>query len=167
VADRNVNSVRWHWLVNVLAASPAVGRERRSRLLARAGVDVGKALVEPGCFFFGADVHLGEWTWVNHRVYFDSRDRIDIGAFCSIAMEVMFCTSTHAMGGPEKRAGEYRSAPIRVGDGTWIGTRAVVMPGVTIAPSCVIGAGAIVTKDTEPNGLYAGVPAKRIKDLDG
>jgi len=38
-------------------------------------------------------------------------------------------------------------------------------PGVSIAPGGVIGAGAVAASDTEPDGLYVGVPARRIKDL--
>lgn len=53
-----------------------------------------------------------------------------------------------------------------VGDGCWIGANATILPGVTVAPGCVIAAGAVVTKDTEPDGLYAGVPARRVRDLD-
>ena len=163
---RNVNSAWWHWLVNVVAASPAVGRQARSVLLERAGIDVGQALVEPGCFFFGARVKLGDWAWINHRCYFDARDSIEIGSFCSLAMEVMLCTSTHDLGDARKRAGTYRSAPISIGPGTWLGTRAMVLPGVTIGPGCVVAAGSVVTGDLEPHGLYAGAPARRIRDLD-
>ena len=39
------------------------------------------------------------------------------------------------------------------------------MPGVTISKGCVIGAGALVKESTEPNGLYVGCPAKRVKEL--
>lgn len=165
-ATRNVNSAWWHWTVNVLAASPAVGRKGRSALLARAGIDVGTALVEPGCFFFGARVRLGDWAWINHRCYFDARDEIEIGPYCSVAMEVMLCTSTHEVGEAGKRAGAYRSAPISIGAGTWLGTRAMVLPGVTIGPGCIVAAGAVVTADLEAHGVYAGAPARRVRDLD-
>ena len=40
------------------------------------------------------------------------------------------------------------------------------MPGVTIRKGCVIGSDSLVLADTEPNGLYVGHPAKRIKDLN-
>ena len=38
--------------------------------------------------------------------------------------------------------------------------------GVTVGDGCVLAAGAVVTGDCEPDGLYAGVPARRVKDLD-
>lgn len=51
-------------------------------------------------------------------------------------------------------------------DGCWIGACTTIMPGVKIAKGCVIGSHSLVLKDTEPNGLYTGIPAKRIKDLE-
>jgi acetyltransferase-like isoleucine patch superfamily enzyme len=74
-------------------------------------------------------------------------------------------TSYHEIGASQRRQGAIEQQPIRVGAGTWIGTRAVVLPGVTIGPGCVIAAGAVVTKDCEANGLYMGLPAVRVRDL--
>ena len=123
-------------------------------------------MVLPGCYFFGADVTIGEESWINHRCYFDTRAHVEIGRSCDVGMEVMFCTSTHDVGPALKRAGRYRTAPITVGDGSWIGSRAVVLPGVTIGEGCIVGAGAVVNRDCEPHGMYAGVPARRVRELD-
>ena len=49
-----------------------------------------------------------------------------------------------------------------IGDDVWIGRRAIIMPGVQIATGTVIGAGAVVTKDTEAFSIVGGVPAKAI-----
>lgn len=50
-----------------------------------------------------------------------------------------------------------------IGDGVWIGMRAVILPGVKIGEGAVIGTGAVVTKDVEPYSIVAGNPAKEIK----
>jgi len=71
----------------------------------------------------------------------------------------------HEVGPADQRAGKRVDRPIRIGDGTWIATRAVVLAGVTIGRGCVIAAGAVVTRDCEPHGLYAGAPAARRRDL--
>src|SRR3954447_26592274 len=162
---RSVDNTWWHWAVNVAAASPALGMPARARILRRAGIGARNALVQPGCFFFSDQVRLGEWSWINHRCYFDSRAEIVIGERCAIGMEAMLCTSTHAVGDAHRRAGAYETAPITVGDGVWIGTRAMILPGVTIADSCIVAAGAVVTGDLDAHGVYAGVPARRIRDL--
>lgn len=52
---------------------------------------------------------------------------------------------------------------VTIGDDVWIGTRVIIMPGVTIGNGVVIGAGSIVTKDVPNYAVVAGVPAKIIK----
>lgn len=51
-----------------------------------------------------------------------------------------------------------------IGDDVWIGYGAIIMSGVNIANGSIIAAGSVVTKDTEPYSIYAGIPAKKIKD---
>ena len=102
---------------------------------------------------------------MNHRCYFDTRDRISVGARVAFGMEVMVCTSTHEPGDQQRRAGPYTTAPVTIGDGSWIGARALILPGVTVGEGCVVAAGAVVREDCEPGGLYAGVPARRVRDL--
>lgn len=167
MSERNIEDRRWNLLVNAVAAQAITGERRRARLLRRAGMHVHpEARVQHGCWFFGSQVAIGATTWVNHGCYFDSRAPIAIGDHCDLGMQVMLCTSTHGPGDAQRRAGAYRVAPVRIGDGCWIGTRAIVLPGVTIGAGCVVGAGALVTRDCEPHGFYAGVPARRVRELE-
>ena len=57
-------------------------------------------------------------------------------------------------------------APIVVGNNVFLGNDAIVMPGVTIGDDCVIGAGAVVTRDIPARQVAVGVPCKPIKTLD-
>lgn len=50
-----------------------------------------------------------------------------------------------------------------IGDDVWIGYGAIIMSGVHIADGSIIAAGSVVTHDTEPYSIYAGVPAKKIR----
>lgn len=56
--------------------------------------------------------------------------------------------------------------PIVVGNNVYIGTNAIILPGVTIGNNVVIGAGAVVTKDIPDNSVAVGVPARVIKTAD-
>lgn len=56
--------------------------------------------------------------------------------------------------------------PIIVGNNVHIGLNSIIMPGVTIGDNCVIGCGAVVTKDIPSNSVAAGVPARVIKSID-
>ena len=49
----------------------------------------------------------------------------------------------------------------KVGERCFLGLNSTIRDGITIAPRCFIAAGAVVTADTEENGIYVGVPAKR------
>lgn len=53
---------------------------------------------------------------------------------------------------------------VKIEKDVWIGANVTILKGTTIAQDCVIAAGAVVTRDTEPFGVCAGVPAKRIRD---
>lgn len=55
---------------------------------------------------------------------------------------------------------------VKIGDDCWIGAGVIVLAGVTIGESSVIGAGSVVTKDVPPHTIYAGVPAKFIKNIE-
>jgi maltose O-acetyltransferase len=160
-----VDSAWWHWLVNGVAASAALDRRTRVRLLRLGGIDVSNAIIEAGCYFFGSDIAIGDYSMINHRVYFDTRAHIEVGRGAGLAPEVMLCTSTHELGDADKRWGAYTTAPITIGAGAWLGSRVLVLPGVSIGDGAAVAAGAVVTGDVEPNTVHGGVPARRIRDL--
>ena len=66
---------------------------------------------------------------------------------------------------PEYR-GVSRFGAIRILDNCFIGARAIILPGVTIGPNSVVGAGAVVTKDVPPGEVHAGNPARFITTVD-
>ncbi|MGH2851895.1 MAG: acyltransferase [Solirubrobacteraceae bacterium] len=153
-------------LINTIGASYRTPPGVRHRLLRLYGVTLGdSAVVRAGFYLDNRNVTIGDETFVNSACHFDGQSAISIGARCDIGMGVLFCTSTHDAGGPERRAGTPTSAPITIGDGSWIGARVTLLAGVNVAPGCVIAAGAVVARDTEPHGLYGGVPAVRLRDL--
>jgi acetyltransferase-like isoleucine patch superfamily enzyme len=57
-------------------------------------------------------------------------------------------------------------APIVVGSNVFIGLRAIILPGAMIGSNVVVGAGSVVTGEVEDNCVVAGVPARRICDLE-
>lgn len=56
--------------------------------------------------------------------------------------------------------------PITVGDNVHIGHYSIIMPGVNIGSNCIIGCGAIVTKDIPDNSIVVGIPARVIENID-
>jgi maltose O-acetyltransferase len=157
----------WGTWVNAVLASPLVPRPLRAALLRATGVPTRAWNIAPHCFFGGRDVTIGRGTFVSARCLFDPFAPITIGERVAVAMEVSFVTSSHEPGPPDRRAGAVTASPITVGDGCWIGARATILGGVSVGEGCVVAAGAVVTRSCEPHGLYAGVPARRVRDLDG
>lgn len=83
----------------------------------------------------GADSRIGPGTVIGNDVVMGS--------------EVVIMTTTHAFENPEKpirRQGALPIQPVKIGNDVWIGTRAIVMPRITLGEGCVIGAGSVVTR---------------------
>lgn len=153
-------------LVNWLAGSYLMPGVLRFLIYLTSGMKLRTAFFMPGCVFRGSRVRVGRGTRVSLRCYFDANGApIEIGEDCGIGPEVMFLTGDHDIATAAERLGPVRFEAVRVGNGVWIGARATILSGVTVGDGCVIAAGAVVTKSCEPNGLYAGVPARRIRDL--
>lgn len=152
-------------LINSIASSYWMLRPLRYLLYRARGIRTATMDIRPGCRFKFSHITIGKNTFINNNCAFENFAHIDIGDNCAIAPEVMFCTTTHEEGNSLKRSGNVTGKPIKVGNGCWIGTRSLILPGVTIGKGCIIAAGAIVSRDCDPHGLYAGVPAKRLKDL--
>lgn len=90
---------------------------------------------------------------------------IVIGNDVLIAPYVSIIGTNHTISDPDKliRLQGMTSAQITIQDDVWIGTKAIILPGVTIGKGSVVGAGAVVTKDVPPYAVVGGVPARVIK----
>lgn len=122
-------------------------------------------LVRPGAIFRDKNISIGPGSTINYRCIFDNRVGVELGRNVGVGIGVVFLNTDHETDDPASRAGRSVWAAVTVGDGAFIGSGSIILPGVTIGAGCVIGAGAVVTKDCLPNGLYAGAPARRLKDL--
>lgn len=169
---KKLNKVWRDILINWLAASFLLPYEGRYLIYRLYGIKVSTRRIEPGCYFEGwypkymKQIRIGANTFINSKCFFSCSAPIEIGSNCAIAYGVTLATSTHQIGNKQRRAGKTIGYPIKIGDGCWIGANTTILPGVTIANGCIIAAGSVVVENCEPDGLYAGVPAKRIKDLN-
>lgn len=154
------------------ALPPFVAVRLRSRLLRLAGLSLGRGATLIGRIWIAggprprANLVIGEMTFVNDGVRFDTSAPIIIGNHVDIAHDVKFITSTHEFGSEWRRAGASRKFAISVGDGTWIGAAAMVLPGVTIGEGALVAAGSVVTRSVPANTLVAGVPAQTVRRLE-
>lgn len=106
-------------------------------------------------------IDIGERCLINVGAALIAQDKIVLANDVAVADEVYVLDSNSH--GLEGKATVVR--PIFIDEGTWIGTRAIILPGVHIGKRCVIAAGSIVTKDVPDDTLVAGNPARPVRAL--
>jgi serine acetyltransferase len=105
------------------------------------------------------------WTVVLERGL--NLDRVDpkgviIKAHCLIASGVTILCHEHVYRDPNNDALPLLK-PVTIGERTFVGVGATILPGVTVGEDCIIGAGSVVTKDLPRGSLAVGVPARIIR----
>jgi acetyltransferase-like isoleucine patch superfamily enzyme len=117
--------------------------------------------------FVGPFVEIQKGVEIGARCKIQSHsfvcELVTIGADCFVSHGAMFINDRFAEGGPAG-GDESKWERTEIEDGVSIGTNATILP-VRICEGTVIGAGAVVTKDIEEPGVYAGNPARKIRDL--
>lgn len=112
-----------------------------------------------------ADLILGDYAFIGKECVIQSRVRI--GRYTMLAQRASVVGADHrtdVAGTPIIFAGRPEVPDTVIGDDVWIGFGAVVMQGVTVGCGAIIGAMSVVTKDVPPCEVWAGVPARKIKD---
>ena len=115
----------------------------------------------PTVIGYYSKIRLGKGVVSNRGVVFNSRDNIIIGNDVHISSYAKIYTGQLDL---EDRT-RHKESPVVIGDRAWIGSNAIVLGGVTIGEDVVIAAGSVVTRSVLKRGLYAGVPAKLIREL--
>lgn len=152
-------------LLWMLASSQLVPNNRRYRILLTLGLPhVKDSLIASDVTIVSPqDFTAGSGCVINTGVYIDGE--VTLGTRVFLAPRTIIITADHTIGDEHARAGDGARSPVTIGDGCWLGAGSIILPGVTIGAGCIIGAGAVVNRNCEPNGVYVGVPARRIKDL--
>lgn len=124
--------------------------------------------VEQKAFFGdGRNIRIGDYSGlgINCRLY----GPVSLGKHVMMGPDVIIITSNHKsdrLDIPMTEQGGTGPDPVVIGDDVWIGTRVIILPGVTIGHGAVLAAGAVVTKDVRPYAIVGGNPAKLIRYRD-
>ena len=125
----------------------------------------------------GNDVHLARFctlrggergitvhdnVGINKFTYLDGNGGLEIGSDTLLSPGVQCLSGNHIFDDPDVPIKYQGTAygKVTIGEDCWLGTNAILLPGVTIGRGAVIGAGAVVTKDIPDYGIALGVPAK-------
>ena len=106
-------------------------------------------------------MRFGDRVFVNVGTVIIAVESVEVGDDVAFAHEVLVLDSdSHGVEGRP-----HRQAAVRIGDGTWLGARSVVLPGVTIGSRVLVAAGSVVTRDVPDDVLVAGNPARVVRQL--
>lgn len=130
-----------------------------------AGMSIGRgSTIHMGARFYNpGNITVGKDTIIGEYAVLDGREKLIIGDHVDIASEVMIYNSQHNIHAEHFASVEnVIKERVTIEDYVFIGPRAIILPGVTLGKGCVVGAGAVVTKDVEPFSIVGGVPAQVI-----
>lgn len=115
---------------------------------------------------YGKNIHVGEDFLANYNVTILDIAPVRIGDYCLIGPNTLISTVGHPLSPKGRREKLAQAKPVTIGNDVWIGGNCTILPGVNIGNNVIVAAGAVVSKDVPDNCVVAGVPAKKIKDLD-
>lgn len=146
---------------------PTQGEERQT-LLRSMLAELGEGCyIEPPFYanWGGRHLHLGSYVYANFGLTCVDDTHIYIGDYTMIGPHVTLACAGHPIL-PELREQAYLyNLPIHIGRNCWIGTGAVILPGITVGDNTVIGTGSAVTKDLPANVVAGGNPCRVLRPI--
>ncbi len=148
-------------------ASPHGDTELRAKLLSDLlGYAPDKLYIEPPFYCdYGFNIRVGNNVYMNFNCTVLDIAMVTIGNNVLIGPGVQIYAVNHPLDPVERRTGLEYGRPVNIGDDSWIGGGAIIVPGVSIGKGVTIGAGSVVTSDVPDNVLAVGSPCRVIKFL--
>jgi acetyltransferase-like isoleucine patch superfamily enzyme len=145
-----------------------VGNGPRARYLQKRAKGFGpESVVARGCRVLEpAGLEIGAGVVVARDVTLDARGGLELADEALIGFESVLLTHTHRseeVGVAIQKQGMF-SAPVKIGARAWLGMRVIVLPGVEIGEDAIVASGAVVTKTIPSGTIFAGVPAKMLRE---
>ncbi len=111
-----------------------------------------------GCFILGEKSNVGDYTTI------DTSSDVIIGKEVAIGPSSIIYTHDHDYKSDTFAAwkGGVKLGKVTIEDGSWVGARVTILPGVTIGKRAIVAAGSIVTRDVTPGDIVGGVPARSL-----
>lgn len=143
--------------------------ELKSLIYRIQGYDIGRntRICSSARIYGSGKIKIGNNVWIGSEVMIISSSKITIEDDVDIAPRVYIGTGTHIIGDIIGRiAGTPISKDILIKKGSWIGSNAIIQPGVTVETMNIVNSGAVVTKKFKPYSVLAGMPARIVKIID-
>lgn len=105
-------------------------------------------------------LEIGDHCWIGESVWIDNLAPVVIGSHVCVSQGAYLCTGNHDWSAANMRLFRH---PIQLRDGSWVGARSIVCPGVVVAEGAVLTAGSVATRDLERWHIHSGNPAVAVK----
>lgn len=150
-----------------LQTIPAGDRDARRELLLKLfGTGGDTVSLEPPFFCdYGCNIELGEHVFFNFNCTVLDVCKVMIGDYSQFGSGVQILTPLHPFNAALRRAQEY-GAPVTIGSDVWVGSGAIILPGVTIGCRSIVGAGSVVTRSLPNDVLAVGNPCRVIRKIE-
>jgi acetyltransferase-like isoleucine patch superfamily enzyme len=110
-------------------------------------------------------LQMGDYVGIGRNCYIAIKDHLEIGSYTRIGPNVTILDQDHTYEKSDLIMNQHADIQkVKIGKDVWIGANAIVLKGITIGNGAILGAGSVVTKDIPPYEIWAGVPAKFIKE---
>lgn len=144
-------------------------QDKRQKMLKKMFAEIGEnCYIEPPFHanWAGKNVHFGNGVYANFNLTLVDDCHIFIGNNVMFAPNVTVATATHPINPILRSKQAQYNLPVHIGNNVWIGTGAIILPGVTIGDNTVIGAGSVVTKDIPSNVVAIGNPCRVLREIN-
>lgn len=130
-----------------------------------AKLDEGAMINSPFYIEFANHLEMGVNSFINYDCIMLNNAMVKLGDNVLVGPKVSFYTAMHPIDAKQREQWLVYAKPITVEDNVWIGGSATILGGVTIGKNAIVGAGAVVTKDVEPNTIVVGNPARVLRKI--
>lgn len=130
-----------------------------------AKLDEGAMINSPFYMEFANHLEMGVNSFINYDCIMFNNAMVKLGDNVLVGPKVSFYTAIHSIDAKQREQWLVYAKPITVEDNVWIGGSATILGGVTIGKNAIVGAGAVVTKDVEPNTIVVGNPARVLRKI--
>lgn len=130
-----------------------------------AKLDEGAMINSPFYMEFANHLEMGVNSIINYDCIMLNNAMVKLGDNVLVGPKVSFYTAMHPIDAKQREQWLVYAKPITVEDNVWIGGSATILGGVIIGKNAIVGAGAVVTKDVEPNTIVVGNPARVLRKI--
>lgn len=153
----------WYWVNELVLKNTLFPFSKLKVIVLRCfGAKIGQGVtIKPGVNIkYPWFLEIGNHCWIGEGVWIDNLDHVFIGNQVCISQDAMLLCGNHNFKTPTF---DLIIKPIILEEGSWVGAKSIVCPGVTLKTHSILTVGSVANKDLDAYSIYKGNPALKIK----